>query len=131
MANGPLSFGAGLYVMEVAVLACVATTVAGLVGRRPAVARVDLRDITPMRRRMPVPGVQYANAEAFLAAPTNEKAILAFVCAFVVPPLAIVFGYLGRNEIRRTGEQGSGLALAGLILGYISPPTSCFSCCSP
>jgi len=32
---------------------------------------------------------------------------------------AIVLGHVARRQIRRTGEQGSGLALAGLILGYI------------
>ena len=31
---------------------------------------------------------------------------------------AIVFGYMARNQIKRTGEQGAGLALAGLILGW-------------
>ena len=31
---------------------------------------------------------------------------------------AIVFGHLARHQIKRTGEQGAGLALAGLILGW-------------
>jgi Domain of unknown function (DUF4190) len=31
---------------------------------------------------------------------------------------AIVFGHLARHRIKRTGEQGAGLALAGLILGW-------------
>jgi hypothetical protein len=32
---------------------------------------------------------------------------------------AIITGHLARNRIRQTGEKGAGLALAGLILGYI------------
>jgi hypothetical protein len=32
---------------------------------------------------------------------------------------AVVCGHVARSQIRRTGEQGAGLALAGLILGWI------------
>lgn len=51
-------------------------------------------------------------------APWNPLAIIGFVLAFVVPPGAIVCGHIARRQIRTTGEQGDGLALAGLILGY-------------
>lgn len=33
--------------------------------------------------------------------------------------LAVVFGHLARGQIRRNAEQGAGLALSGLIMGYI------------
>ena len=46
-------------------------------------------------------------------------AILSLVFAFVVPILGIVFGYMAKKQIRERGEGGSGLAKAGLILGYI------------
>jgi hypothetical protein len=29
-----------------------------------------------------------------------------------------VLGHVARHQIRRTGEQGAGLALAGLVLGW-------------
>jgi hypothetical protein len=32
---------------------------------------------------------------------------------------AIVTGHIARSQIKRSGEQGSGLAKAGLILGYV------------
>jgi hypothetical protein len=51
------------------------------------------------------------------APPTNTMAILALIFAFVFAPLGIVFGLIGRSQIRRTGEGGDGLALAGLIIG--------------
>ncbi|OYD67302.1 DUF4190 domain-containing protein [Rhodococcus sp. OK302] len=51
--------------------------------------------------------------------PTNTLAILALVFAFLLAPLGIVFGHIARSQIKKTGEQGDGLALAGLILGYI------------
>jgi hypothetical protein len=56
---------------------------------------------------------------------TNGLAMASFACGigqFVVGPLAtipaIVLGHMARNQIRRTGEQGAGLALAGLVLGW-------------
>lgn len=56
---------------------------------------------------------------------TNGYAIASLACGlgqFIAGPLAtipaIVFGHLARGQIRRTGEQGDGLALAGLILGW-------------
>ncbi len=32
---------------------------------------------------------------------------------------AIIMGHISRRQIRERGEQGDGMALAGLILGYI------------
>ncbi|GAA2443175.1 hypothetical protein GCM10010191_69490 [Actinomadura vinacea] len=32
---------------------------------------------------------------------------------------AIIFGHVAQSQIRRTGEQGGGMAVAGLVLGYI------------
>jgi len=63
--------------------------------------------------------------DAAPAAQTNRLAVASLVCAlavFVLPLptsiLAIVFGHIARGQIRRTGEKGDGLALAGLILGW-------------
>lgn len=49
----------------------------------------------------------------------NTMAILALVFAFVIAPLGIVFGVIGRNQIRRTGEGGRGLATAGMVIGIV------------
>ncbi|GIM96015.1 DUF4190 domain-containing protein [Paractinoplanes toevensis] len=50
---------------------------------------------------------------------TNTLAILALVFAFIFAPASIVLGHLAKKQIRQTGEQGEGLATAGLWLGYI------------
>jgi hypothetical protein len=57
---------------------------------------------------------------------TNNMAIAALGCGIgqvIAGPFAgiaaIVLGHQARKRIRRTGEQGDGLALTGLILGYI------------
>jgi hypothetical protein len=58
-------------------------------------------------------------------AATNGLAIASLACGlgqFVFGPLttipAIVFGHLARREIKRSGEPGAGVALAGLMLGW-------------
>jgi DUF1707 SHOCT-like domain/Domain of unknown function (DUF4190) len=58
-------------------------------------------------------------------ATTNGLAIASLACGiaqFAFGPLAtipaIVLGHMARSQIKRTGEQGAGLALAGLILGW-------------
>jgi hypothetical protein len=56
---------------------------------------------------------------------TNPLAVAALACAVGQPFTlmlstipAIVLGHVARNQIRRTGEDGRGLALAGLALGW-------------
>src|SRR5580658_4940193 len=58
-------------------------------------------------------------------AKTNGLALASLVCGLALfvfgPPVAIpaiVFGHVARRQIKQTGEQGAGLALAGLILGW-------------
>ncbi len=50
---------------------------------------------------------------------TNSLAIAALVLGLVFPLAAIPVGHVSRAQIRRTGEQGAGLALAGLVFGYL------------
>ena len=64
----------------------------------------------------PAPGYAPVYAQT---APTNTMAILALVFAFVFAPLAIVFGHMAKKQLRTSGEQGEGLATAGLVMGYI------------
>jgi len=59
-------------------------------------------------------------------AKTNSLAITSLICGiaqFMFGPLttipAVICGHMARGQIRRTGEQGAGMALAGLILGWI------------
>ena len=67
------------------------------------------------------------------AGQTNSLAIISLVAgigsffAHVIPGLggftvalvAIVTGYMARNQIKQTGEQGMGLATAGMVIGII------------
>ncbi|WP_052070862.1 DUF4190 domain-containing protein [Rhodococcoides fascians] len=51
---------------------------------------------------------------------TNTMAILSLVFGlFGSGIIAVILGHIARSQIRRTGERGSGMAIAGLILGYL------------
>jgi Domain of unknown function (DUF4190)/DUF1707 SHOCT-like domain len=78
---------------------------------------VDLPGAGPVAPMPPAPP-QFAK--------TNSLAITSMICGiaqFMFGPLAtvpaVVCGHMARSQIRRTGEQGAGMALAGLILGWI------------
>lgn len=63
----------------------------------------------------------YASSNPYAAAPTqktNTLAIISLVLAFVVSLGAVICGHIALNQIKQTGEQGRGLAIAGLVLGY-------------
>lgn len=51
---------------------------------------------------------------------TNTFAILALVFGIVGGPLGVILGHVALSQIRRTGQDGSGLAIAGLVLGYVN-----------
>jgi hypothetical protein len=74
----------------------------------------------------PPPDMQgYYQPQYPVARPTNGLAVAALVCGiaqffvgFTFIP-AIICGHMARRQIRLTGEGGDGMAIAGLILGYI------------
>lgn len=49
---------------------------------------------------------------------TNTLAIVSLVSAFFVSLAAVITGHIALGQIKRRGEGGRGLAIAGLILGY-------------
>ena len=53
--------------------------------------------------------------------PTNPFAIISFILSlFGGSILAVIFGHVAMSQIRKTKESGTGLAQAGLIIGYIT-----------
>lgn len=51
---------------------------------------------------------------------TNTPALLSLIFGILGTGLvAVILGHVAKSQIRRTGEQGSGMATAGLVLGYI------------
>lgn len=55
----------------------------------------------------------------------NNTAVAAMICGIAATMVlitaipALVLGYRARGEIRRTGQEGDGFAVAGIILGWI------------
>jgi hypothetical protein len=90
--------------------------------QQPA-AYVYPQPVVPVMPVMPVLGIP--------AVPTSGMATASMVlgivgvvlgwCMFGVPSLlAIIFGHLGLNETRSGAVSGRGMAIAGLVLGYIA-----------
>jgi uncharacterized protein DUF4190 len=56
---------------------------------------------------------------------TNALAIASLACSLgglltcISAPVGIVLGHIAKRQIRQTGEQGEGMATAGLWVGYI------------
>ena len=49
----------------------------------------------------------------------NALAIVSLVSAFFISLVAVITGHIALSQIKRTGELGRGLAIAGLVLGYL------------
>lgn len=50
---------------------------------------------------------------------TNTLATLALIFAIIGSVVGLILGYVARAQIRRTGENGAGMALAAIIIGWI------------
>lgn len=52
--------------------------------------------------------------------PLAVGSLISSLCFFVIGSLVgVILGHLAWRDIKRTGEGGSGLAMAGLIIGYL------------
>lgn len=50
---------------------------------------------------------------------TNTWAIVGFVTSLIIAPLGIIFSAIALGQIKRTGQKGKGLAIAGLVIGIV------------
>jgi hypothetical protein len=51
---------------------------------------------------------------------TNAMAIVSLVTSILgLSLIGVITGHIGMSQIKKNGEQGNGLAVAGLIIGYI------------
>ncbi len=86
--------------------------------------------VDPTRSANPIPMYQVQSpAPATASRPTNGMAVASLVCAcagiipflFGIPCiLGVVFGFVARGQIKQSDgvQGGSGLALAGIIVGF-------------
>ena len=54
---------------------------------------------------------------------------LAGLVTLITAPVGAVLGHMARKQIRETGEEGDGLALAGIIVGWIITGLCVLACC--
>ena len=85
-----------------------------------------MTDQTPAPTPAPAPAPQYAAPAYAPAAPGAKWNVLAIVSlAIAVVGFAwlslgaVITGHIALSQIKKTGEQGHGLALAGTIVGYV------------
>jgi hypothetical protein len=50
---------------------------------------------------------------------TNTLSVISIVACWFLPMVAIPLGHIALAQIDRTGEQGRGLAITGLVIGYL------------
>ena len=50
---------------------------------------------------------------------TNGLAIASLITSFFISIVGIILGHIALSQIKRTGENGRGLAIAGLVIGYL------------
>jgi hypothetical protein len=83
-------------------------------------------------RGAPTPGVPPAQPPGYpgtygypIQRPTNGFAIASLVLGiiwlyWIGSILALIFGYVALKQIRERGEGGNGLAVAGIVLGWVA-----------
>lgn len=71
------------------------------------------------------PGYGYPSYPMPIGRPTNGLAIAALVCSLsgilvgISAPLGAILGHVALRQIRERGEEGHGMALAGIIVGWV------------
>ncbi|MFD4421732.1 DUF4190 domain-containing protein [Agromyces sp. NPDC058484] len=71
---------------------------------------------TPAASPTPAPAQPPASTEKW-----NVLSIVAFVLSLVgFNVIAIVLGFIGLSQVKKTGERGRGLAIAAIIIGFVS-----------
>ena len=70
------------------------------------------------------PSPDFPVSESLGPKPTSGFALTSLVCGLLHvcglgSVLAVVFGHLGLGQVRRGERSGGGIAIAGLVLGYL------------
>jgi peptidyl-prolyl cis-trans isomerase B (cyclophilin B) len=75
----------------------------------------DFTPPAPVNQTAQQPSVNQTKSEK-----TNVLAIIALICAFFFPLIGLILGFVAKNQIKKTGEKGKGLATAAIIISIVS-----------
>lgn len=88
---------------------------------------------------MSYPQSNYPEPAPYTPTVTSSNAVISLICAILGwvgvfglgGILAVIFGHIAKNEIRKNAGRvtGDGMATAGLVLGYANVAISLFGCC--
>ena len=87
---------------------------------------MDNQPVQQYAQPQPLPPVQSAPPASSAQSPKsptcscNYPAIIGFVLSFSVNILGLIFSIIGLSQARRTGGEGLGYALAGLIISILA-----------
>lgn len=70
--------------------------------------------------RAAVDELRYTENPGLPAAGTNGLAIASLIVVFFSSIIGLILGHVALHQINRTGEQGRGLALAAVIIGWVT-----------
>jgi len=79
-------------------------------------------DETPMYGyATPAPQPAYYGPPMVVSQPTNGLAIASLIVSILgFGPIGAIMGHIARRQIKERNEQGDGLALAGVIVGWVT-----------
>lgn len=67
------------------------------------------------------PGQQYAYPPAAPIAGTNGLAIASLIVSLVsCGPVGLILGIISLSQIKKSGQQGRGMAIAGIVIGAVT-----------
>ena len=73
----------------------------------------------PEPQPQPQPQAQQPYSAQPAGPKTNVLAIIALIGGFVIPLAGIIVGFIALNQIKTTGEAGRGLAIGGIVVGFV------------
>jgi uncharacterized membrane protein len=75
---------------------------------------------TPDRPQQPASSPQYGQQAPYPPAQPgyNTMSIVAFILAFFISVVGVILGFVALSQIKKSGEQGRGLAVAAIIIGF-------------
>jgi hypothetical protein len=90
----------------------------GRAAAMPSIRAFDARTDTAVQQGG---GYAYPVGTASNSIPmTNTLAVLSLVFSFIVAIVGVILGHVALSQIARTGQEGRGLAITGLVVGYVS-----------